>query len=92
MDQNRNGLAWAAVGYPDYSKIKIYMTILFVLMKTPTFDNWVMKTHCDQSGNITGFVLKIITIAFHVYSRSYIFITVPQSKDYYMCFFLKSSL
>jgi hypothetical protein len=53
MDQNRNGLAWAAVGYPDYSKIKIYMTILFVLM----------KTHCDQSGNITGFVLKIITIA-----------------------------
>jgi hypothetical protein len=28
-----------AVGYPDYSKIKIYMTILFVLMKTPTIDN-----------------------------------------------------
>jgi hypothetical protein len=28
-----------AVGFPDYSKIKTYMTILFVLMKTPTIDN-----------------------------------------------------
>jgi hypothetical protein len=47
------------VGYPDYSKIKIYMTILFVLMKTPTIDNWITRTHCHWSKNITGFVAKI---------------------------------